>query len=121
LAVDLALLPRLAVRPRALARAVANLIDNAARYGAGEIRLSARQADGEIRIEVADRGPGVPPAEAERLKRPFTRLDAARTNASGTGLGLAIVDRVARLHGGRLDLCENPGGGLLACLVLPLA
>jgi two-component system osmolarity sensor histidine kinase EnvZ len=120
LAVDLAPLPRLAVRPRALARAVANLIDNAARYGAGEIRLSARQADGEIRIEVADRGPGVPPAEAERLKRPFTRLDAARTNASGTGLGLAIVDRVARLHGGRLELLENPGGGLLARLVLPL-
>ena len=121
LALDLAPLPRLAVRPRALARAVANLVDNAARYGAGEIRLSARQAGPEIRIEVADRGPGIPPAEAERLKRPFTRLDAARTNATGTGLGLAIVDRVARLHGGRLDLLENPGGGLLACLVLPLS
>jgi two-component system osmolarity sensor histidine kinase EnvZ len=120
LAVDLALLPRLAVRPRALARAVANLIDNAARYGAGEIRLSARLAGPEIRIEVADHGPGIPPAEAERLKRPFTRLDAARTNATGTGLGLAIVDRVARLHGGRLDLLENPGGGLRAGLVLPL-
>ena len=121
LALDLAPLPRLDVRPRALARAVANLVDNAARYGIGEIRLSARQAGPEIRIEVADRGPGIPPAEAERLKRPFTRLDAARTNATGTGLGLAIVDRVARLHGGRLDLLENPGGGLLACLVLPLS
>ena len=121
LALDLAPLPRLAVRPRALARAVANLVDNAARYGIGEIRLSARQAGPEIRIEVADCGPGIPPAEAERLKRPFTRLDAARTNATGTGLGLAIVDRVARLHGGRLDLLENPGGGLLACLMLPLS
>ena len=121
LALDLAPLPQLAVRPRALARAVANLVDNAARYGAGEICLSARQAGPEIRIEVADRGPGIPPAEVERLKRPFTRLDAARTDATGTGLGLAIVDRVARLHGGRLELLENPGGGLLARLVLSLA
>jgi two-component system osmolarity sensor histidine kinase EnvZ len=121
LALELAPLPPLPLRPQALARAVTNLVDNAARYGAGEIRVSGRQAGQEIHIEVADRGPGIPPAETERLKRPFTRLDAARSNATGTGLGLAIVDRVARLHGGRLELLENPGGGLLARLVLPLA
>ena len=62
--------------------------------------------------------PGIPAGETDRLKRPFTRLDSARSNASGTGLGLAIVERIARLHDGRLDLLPNPGGGLLARLVI---
>ena len=76
-----------------------------------------RQAN-EIWIEVRDQGAGIPAAETERLKRPFTRLDSARSNATGTGLGLAIVDRIARLHDGRLELLANPGGGLLARLVM---
>ena len=114
-------LPVIAARPRALARAVGNLVDNAHKYGGGEVTLAASLRDGDIRIEVADRGPGIPADEAERLKRPFTRRDAARSNASGTGLGLAIVERIARLHGGRLDLLPNPGGGLLARLSLPAA
>jgi two-component system, OmpR family, osmolarity sensor histidine kinase EnvZ len=57
----------------------------------------------------------------ERLKRPFTRLDNARSNASGTGLGLAIVERVARLHQGRLELSNRPEGGLAARIILPLS
>jgi two-component system osmolarity sensor histidine kinase EnvZ len=114
-------LPRTVVRPRALARAVANLIDNAWTYGGGEVTLAAHADADSLCIEVADRGPGIPAAEAERLKRPFTRLDNARSNATGTGLGLAIVERVARLHGGRFELLENPGGGLLARLSIPLA
>lgn len=76
--------------------------------------------NGEIWLEISDHGPGIPASETERLKRPFTRLETARTNASGTGLGLAIVERIARLHNGRLDLLPNPGGGLLARLVLPI-
>jgi two-component system osmolarity sensor histidine kinase EnvZ len=67
---------------------------------------------------VPDRGPGIPEAEAERLKRPFTRLDDARSGPAGSGLGLAIVERVARAHGGRLELLPRPGGGLLARLTL---
>jgi two-component system osmolarity sensor histidine kinase EnvZ len=74
-----------------------------------------------LRLEVLDRGPGIPEAEAERMKRPFTRLENARTDVGGTGLGLAIVDRVARLHGGRLTLAARDGGGLAATLSIPLA
>jgi two-component system, OmpR family, osmolarity sensor histidine kinase EnvZ len=65
-----------------------------------------------------DRGPGIPVTEVERLKRPFTRLDDSRAGASGAGLGLAIVERVARTHGGMLDLLPREGGGLVARLTL---
>ncbi|MCL2635568.1 MAG: ATP-binding protein [Betaproteobacteria bacterium] len=113
-------LPALEYRPKALLRAVANLIDNAVKYGGGEVWLQAAADANAIGIDVIDRGPGIPPAEVERLKRPFTRREAARSGAGGTGLGLAIVDRVARLHGGRLDLLPHPDGGLIARLILPL-
>lgn len=122
-------LPDLWLRPKAITRAVTNLIDNAWKYGGGEVKIKAAvtQEHGqrgtvntEIWLEITDHGPGIPPAETERLKRPFTQLETARTNASGTGLGLAIVERIARLHDGRLELLPNPGGGLLARLVLPI-
>lgn len=117
---DIQALPEAMLRPKAITRAINNLLDNAAKYGGGDITLKAAMIDGEIQIEVGDRGPGVPPDDIERLKRPFTRLEAARTNATGTGLGLAIVERIARLHDGRFDLLPNPGGGLLARLSLPI-
>ena len=71
-------------------------------------------------LEVLDRGPGIPPGEAERLKQPFTRLEQARSGKGGSGLGLAIVDRIARHHGGGLDLLAREGGGLIARVSLPL-
>jgi two-component system osmolarity sensor histidine kinase EnvZ len=106
----------LALRPKAIRRAVANLIDNALRHasGTGPIELALGATKTGAAIEVRDRGPGIPAAEAERLKLPFTRLETARTNAMGTGLGLAIVDRIARGHGGTLDLLPRAGGGLIA-------
>ena len=121
LSANIAPLPIVSLRPKAIVRAVTNLIDNAAKYGAGTTSLAAATVDGEIRIEIGDRGPGIPAGEVERLKRPFTRLEVARSNVTGTGLGLAIVDRIARLHGGQLDLLPNPGGGLLARLSVPIS
>jgi two-component system, OmpR family, osmolarity sensor histidine kinase EnvZ len=108
------------VRPQALRRAVSNLIDNALRYAGSEapVELDLSAVAGEISIEVRDRGPGIPPEDVERLKRPFARMEAARTNTAGAGLGLAIVERVARSHNGRLDLLPRPGGGLIARLGL---
>ncbi len=82
--------------------------------------MPARQDD-QVLIEVQDRGPGIPPDQVERLKRPFTRLETARSDASGAGLGLAIVDRIARTHGGSFDLLPRPGGGLIARVMLPVA
>ncbi|HSG75707.1 MAG TPA: ATP-binding protein [Burkholderiales bacterium] len=105
----------------ALRRAVSNLIDNALRYAGEPVEVEARREGAEVVIEVLDRGPGIPAAETERLKQPFTRLDPARSGRGGAGLGLAIVERVARAHGGRLALAARPGGGLAARLTLSAA
>ena len=118
---ELLALPEITLRPKAITRALNNLIDNAWKYGEGEITVKAAAVNREIWLEIGDHGPGIPATETERLKRPFTRLETARTNATGTGLGLAIVERIARLHNGRLELLPNPGGGLLARLVLPIS
>jgi two-component system osmolarity sensor histidine kinase EnvZ len=115
-----ALASALPVRPQALRRAVSNLIDNALRHAGSEspVELALSAAAGEFSIEVRDRGPGIPPGDVERKKRPFARLEAARTNAAGAGLGLAIVDRIARSHNGRLELLPREGGGLIGRLAL---
>jgi two-component system osmolarity sensor histidine kinase EnvZ len=112
--------PRLTLRPKAIRRALGNLIDNALRHAGADqpVELGLLVHDGKCIIEVRDRGPGIPPAEVERLKLPFTQLQSARTGAIGTGLGLAIVDRIARSHGGQFDLLPRDGGGLVARITL---
>jgi two-component system osmolarity sensor histidine kinase EnvZ len=109
--------------PQAIRRAIANLIDNALRYAHARepLEVATRREGDSTLLEVMDRGPGVPPDQAERLKRPFTRLDEARSGAGGAGLGLAIVERVARAHGGKLELLPREGGGLLARVSLGIA
>jgi two-component system osmolarity sensor histidine kinase EnvZ len=113
-------LPGFAFARMAVRRAVSNLVDNALRYAGEPVEIHARKLDATVAIEVLDRGPGIPPEEAERLKRPFTRLDASRSGPGGSGLGLAIVERVARAHGGSLELLHREGGGLAARLTLKL-
>jgi two-component system osmolarity sensor histidine kinase EnvZ len=103
----------------ALHRALTNLVENALRYAGGEVEVAASQRGGHVVLEVLDRGPGIPADEVDRLKRPFTRLNEARSGRGGAGLGLAIVERVARAHGGRFELAAREGGGLAARLVLP--
>ena len=112
-------LPRFALRATALSRLAANLIDNALRHGAPPIEVATRQENGSLVLEVRDHGPGIPLDQVERLKRPFTRGDPARSGVPGAGLGLAIVERIARLHAGALDLLRNPGGGTIARVTLP--
>ena len=116
--VTLGAVPLTLVHRQALTRALSNLVENARKYAGDPITIETRYEKGEILIDVLDRGPGIPDYEIERLKRPFTRLENARSNASGTGLGLAIVERIARLHGGSLELLARTGGGLIARLRL---
>ncbi|AWN45122.1 two-component sensor histidine kinase [Methylobacterium terrae] len=114
-----------------IGQAMANLIDNALKYGAKAaeagaaepvVRVAARREDGEVVLSVADRGEGIPEAERGRVLERFVRLETARTRP-GFGLGLSLVNAVARLHQGRLVLEDNSGEtdtlGLRATLRLP--
>jgi two-component system osmolarity sensor histidine kinase EnvZ len=99
------------VRPTALARAVANLLDNALSHGRPPLRLVLRAIGAEgFAIEVGDGGEGILPDEWERALQPFQRLDRARGRQGHCGLGLAIADRVAREHGGELVCRREPAG-----------
>jgi two-component system osmolarity sensor histidine kinase EnvZ len=117
----LAPLPPLRLRRRAMTRLIANLVENARRYGAPP--LSVRSGgDGTIAwFVIADHGPGIAEAERERIRKPFARGDAARSGGSGAGLGLAIADRIVAMHGGRMTLATPPGGGLEVRVELPVA
>ena len=112
-------LPPLRLRPLAAQRLIANLVENALRHGNGQVEVTTAVLYGTAVLEVLDRGSGIPPGVAERMLQPFTRLDTARSG-SGTGLGLAIVDRIARLHGGSVQLLPRDGGGLRVRVELPL-
>ncbi|MGN6268560.1 MAG: ATP-binding protein [Sphingomonas sp.] len=112
-------LPPMAVHRELLSQALANLIDNALRHAAsgGALALSVSRERDEVRFTVADRGPGIAPADRDEAVRRFGRLDRARS-LPGAGLGLSLVEAVARLHGGRLELADNDPG-LSAAIVIP--
>ena len=102
-----------------LAQAISNLIENAIRYGAsgGEIRVRVEPSECNIRVEVSDRGPGIPSERRDEALRRFGRLDTSRSD-EGAGLGLALAKSIAHLHGGQLVLEDNRPG-LVTVLVLP--
>nr|WP_208408094.1 ATP-binding protein [Variibacter gotjawalensis] len=110
-----------------VSQAIANLVDNAIKYGAkrdGEtararITVSAQQTDGEVLLSVADNGPGIPEADRSRALERFVRLESSRS-APGSGLGLSLVSAVARVHGGKVNLEDN-APGLKAVIALPRA
>jgi two-component system, OmpR family, osmolarity sensor histidine kinase EnvZ len=106
----------------ALRRVLANLLENALRYGGGQpVSLRAELAQGRCRIGVLDRGPGIPEAELEAVFRPFYRLEASRSvSTGGSGLGLAIVRQLAAAQGWTISLQARAGGGLAAWLEIPL-
>ena len=111
-----------------LGQAIANLIDNAIKYGTTEaaergpgaqpeVEVSAEAKGSMAEIVVTDRGPGVPVSDRERVLDRFVRLEASRSEP-GSGLGLSLVAAVARLHGGSLRLEDNEPG-LRVILALP--
>ncbi len=112
------------IKPTAVSRIANNLIDNALAYGRPPLDVTAARRGDDVVVDIADRGPGIPRGDVERLKQPFTRAGEARARddgAAGAGLGLAIVDRIARLHGGSFDLLPRDGGGTIARVMLPAA
>lgn len=103
----------------ALARLFQNLIDNGVAYGGG-VMLSLVRDGGDAVATVADRGPGLPVDQVDRLFQPFERGDPSRNRETGgIGLGLTIARSIARAHGGTLILRNRAGGGVEAVLRLP--
>ena len=104
-----------------LARAVRNLVDNAARHARTVVTLRVVQRDGQVVLQVEDDGTGIPPAQREHVFDRFARLDEARArDAGGSGLGLAIVREVARAHGGTVTVGDGASGGALFTMSLPV-
>jgi signal transduction histidine kinase len=104
-----------------LARAVANLSDNATRHAASSVTLTVGERDDRAVVTVGDDGPGIPADERERVFERFARLDEARQrDAGGAGLGLAIAREIARRHGGTLTVADSERPGAVFVLTLPL-
>ncbi|HSV04381.1 MAG TPA: ATP-binding protein [Phenylobacterium sp.] len=106
--------------PMALRRLFANLLDNAVKFGGRASARVMRQGATAV-VEIDDDGPGIPPADRERVFEPFYRREPSRNRQTGgAGLGLAIVRSIARGHGGDVALVNRSGGGLTARVQLPL-
>lgn len=107
------------LRPIAFRRCLANLVDNAARYG-NWVRIAAERTAKDIRITIEDDGPGIPEGLREAVFQPFFRVDAARRRRTGgTGLGLSIARDIVLGHGGDLGFETGSRGGAKAVLRLP--
>jgi heavy metal sensor kinase len=101
-----------------LEQALGNMVDNALRYGAGPITLSATTTESTAKLHVLDQGPGFPAGFRERAFERFSR--AAQPGKEGSGLGLAIVETIAEAHGGRVEIANRPNSGADVWISLPL-
>jgi signal transduction histidine kinase len=109
----------LQTHPQVLRRVLQNLIDNALAYADSAETGLRVDAGGQVRIDVLDRGPGIPDDQLEAVLQPFHRLEPSRGRSTGgTGLGLAIAQQLTHALGGRLSLTNREGGGLQATIVL---
>src|SRR5262245_24733133 len=116
-------LPPALIDREALAQAVLNLVDNAIRYSdqAKRIEVSVRPRGGDIAIEVADQGIGIPKAEHQRIFEKFYRVSAGLVHdTKGSGLGLAIIKHIVEAHHGRVTVESAPGEGSRFTILLPI-
>jgi signal transduction histidine kinase len=104
---------------RLLRRALRNLIENARRYGGGEVAVEVRPQPRGAEVRVLDRGPGVPEALRERIFEAFFRLPGHAEQAGGVGLGLSLVRQIAQRHGGSVRCEPREGGGSVFVLSVP--
>ena len=108
-------------KPLALKRAISNLLNNALHYGK-DVGIAVQQTESYVDIMIRDHGPGVPEQALATLFDPYVRLEHGRqSNQSGMGLGLGIARDIVQAHHGQLILQNAPGGGLLACIRLPVS
>ena len=109
---------------RLLRRAIRNLLENAQRYGGGEVEVGVAGAGADVArrvsVQVLDRGPGVPDAMRERIFEPFFRLPGHAEQSGGVGLGLALVKQIVARHGGSVRCDARPGGGSRFVIELPI-
>jgi heavy metal sensor kinase len=112
--------PRVRADRLRLEQALANLLDNALRHGAGTVRLGAQTSNGQVEIHVRDDGGGFPAPFLDQAFERFTRPQSGRAG-EGSGLGLSIVRAIAEAHGGTARASNSSSGGADVCLVLPLA
>ena len=105
--------------PRLLRRAIRNLLENARRYSDGPARVAVKREGSQAVLRVSDHGPGVPPAERERIFEPFYRLAGVSEREGGVGLGLALVRSIATRHHGSVRCEGAPEGGAVFVLNVP--
>jgi GAF domain-containing protein len=107
---------------RRLSQVLLNLVGNAIKFTeAGEVRIDAITRDGEFVVSVSDTGPGIAPADQQKIFEEFQQADSSTTRKKGgTGLGLSIARRIIELHGGRLWVESSPGKGSTFSFTLPV-
>ena len=105
----------------ALERVLNNLLKNAVQYSGGQpVDVDLHCTAQAVSIDIADRGPGIPPEETDGVFKPFYRLESSRnTGTGGSGLGLAIARQIALKHGWSIELTPRDGGGTVAKIGLP--
>jgi two-component system sensor histidine kinase KdpD len=116
-------LPPVRADPALLERVVANLVDNAVAHApeGSSVRVEAGEVGSRVLIRTIDRGPGIPPAERERIFQPFQRLGDSPSHGAGVGLGLAVALGFTHAMGGELVVDDTPGGGTTMTIELEVA
>src|SRR5262249_4570820 len=106
---------------RRIRQVIFNLLSNAVKFtpAGGAVDISAAQVDGEVRVSVADTGPGVAAEDRERIFEEFQQTEAGIDQREGTGLGLALSRRLVELHGGRIWVDSEVGKGSTFVFTLP--
>jgi signal transduction histidine kinase len=106
---------------RRIRQVIFNLLSNAVKFtpAGGAVQVSAAHVDGEVRVSVADTGPGIAPEDHERIFEEFQQTEAGIEQREGTGLGLALSKRLVELHGGQIWVDSEPGRGSTFVFTLP--